>query len=59
MVTDNTKEIWETIDAIVDAESMIEKHYNRLVELGFRRKEVDEIVDCFVVHKLKKLMEEK
>ena len=59
MITDNTKQIWETIDEIVVAESAIECCYSRLQGFGFPKKEINEIIECFVVDKLKKLMEEK
>lgn len=58
MVTDNTKEIWEIIDDIVKIEAALEVYRFRLIQLGFREKDSDEIMNHFVVDKLKKLMEE-
>lgn len=57
MVKDNSKEVYEIIDRLVDMEQAMEKHYIQLRGLGFRKNEANEIIECFVVDKLKKLME--
>lgn len=59
MITDVTKKIWETIDELVVSESIIESCYSKLQQLGFPKKEVNDIIECFVVDKLNKIMEEK
>lgn len=59
MVPDNTKQIWEAIDEIVELEKQIETYFSKLQQFGFPKREVNDIIECFVVDKLKKLMEEK
>lgn len=52
-------ETWKIIDDLVKIESSLEIYRFRLIQLGFKEKEANEILDYFVVNKLKKLMEEK
>lgn len=51
--------IWKTIDDLVMLENILENYYNELINLGYKKNDANEIMDYFVVNKLKKVMEEK
>ena len=58
MVKNKPTDVYDIIDNLVDMELVMEKHYFRLREMGFRKNEANEILEYFVVNKLNKIMED-
>lgn len=50
---------WRIIDDLVAFENMLESYYKGLIDSGFKRNEANEIMNYFVVNKIKQVMEEK